>query len=238
MQLTVGYGGLKKAEEESKRAFQPKRIWLPVGVGKEVIFLDDAPACYWEHALKLPDEKGRLTYNGNQFTCNAPDCVLCDNNYKNYYVGLYTVIDCSEYEYKGKIYSNQRRLFAAKMKTLKYLEEKLEILKKGGNRMAGSRFFLKRTHDRAAAVGDVIEFLKEEELTNNGYLADKQYWWIDKDGKEHPPKPFDYPEIVKPLPKERLISIIRRGQSARDIEPWDEDRMNNSSNSPDDGVEY
>jgi len=226
--FSQGFGGVKK--EEKRRAQAANRVsrwWMPKPEPNkpseaEIIFLDDEPFCFYEHNPKLTREiNGQMKtgWKDNWFTCvegvfkDDPGCAMCRNGIGKYYVGLLTILDCSEFEWEGKIYKNTRKLFAAKFKTLKYLKAK----KRRMDGLAGKRFLVSRSDGDAPSVGNDFEFIREEEMikdekTGLYVLADKQYWWKDKkEQQEHPPMPFDYQKVAAPLSNEDLQTILAGG---------------------------
>jgi hypothetical protein len=221
--FTKGFGGMKKeAQRQASMKNRVSRHWMPAGSDdnpseREMIFLDDDFFCFYEHNPKLT-RNGKTGWKGNWFTCvegifkDDPGCEMCRNDVGQYYVGMVTVIDCSEYEYNGKIYKNTRRLFAAKYKTLKRLKEKRRRMEG----LAGKRFLVSRSDGDAASVGDDFEFLREEEMVLDEksqlmVLADHEFWWKDKEQKEHPPMPFDYEKVCAPISNEDLGEILSGG---------------------------
>ncbi len=227
-----GFGGVQK--EERRRAQASNRVsrwWVKPGTDEkpseaEIIFLDDEPFCYYEHNPKLTREingQVKTGWKDNWFTCvegvfkDDPGCAMCRNGIPKYYVGLLTVLDCSEFEYNGKIYKNTRKLFAAKFKTLKYLKNK----KRRMDGLTGKRFMVSRTDGEAPSVGNDFEFMREEEMVRDEktglmVLKDQQYWWKDKEEKLHPPMPFDYQKAVAPLSNDDLQTILAGGTPESD----------------------
>lgn len=135
------------------------RYWMKNDSENEITFLDGdlnengilSEVCYDEHALKIGND-----YN-NFFPCTADEepCPLCAGNAKKSFVAVFTVIDHSKWvDKEGNQRQNEKRLFVAKMDTIKYLRK--QAIKRGG--LTGCRFEVSRTGDKSAAVGNNFEF--------------------------------------------------------------------------------
>lgn len=217
--FSKGYDGVDKADREQKMGGKsPSRWWMPAGTDdkpseKEGIFLDDDPFCIYEHNPKING-----TFKDHWYTCvqgvwpEDPSCAMCGNKIGKYYVGFLTILDTSEWEYDGRIYKNMRRLFPAKLETLKLLRGK----KKRKGTLAGTRWLISRTGGKAPNVGNDFEFQGEEELFRDEQsglylLKDERFWWTDKEGKKHPPVPFDYKTVLAPMRNADLARVLAGG---------------------------
>ena len=210
-----GYDNVDKAERERSTGGKgASRWWMPAGTEdrpseKECIFLDDEPFCFYEHNPKIGGE-----FKGHWYTCTqgvwpGERCAMCANDVPRYYVGLLSALDLSEWEYQGRIYKNMRRIFPAKIDTLKLLRTK----KKRRGSLVGTRWLISRTAAKAPNVGNDFEFIGEEKLERDEQsglllLSDRQYWWEDREGVVHPPTPFDYKKQCAPLPNKELAAIL------------------------------
>lgn len=184
----------------------PRRLWLPEGSSKIIIFLDGEPFRFYEHQLYLNSSWM------NWFSCRRQGktsevCPLCDFGDSPYYVGMYTVIDCSEWtDRKGVVHKNERKIFAAKIDTMKLLKLKKEKL--GG--LALCKFEVSRIGAKSPSVGNNFEFIERvdektvEKMLNEG-----------REGERLKVEPFNYEEIFAPLPKERLEAIVRKINNER-----------------------
>lgn len=153
-----------KAEQKSKG--QVLRFWLPKDKSNEITFLDgdlkdgmlDIPF-YYEHQVNMNG-----SWN-NHFICTQDEepCPVCEGGHSPSYVGVFTIIDHSEYVSKkdGKTYSNQIRLLVAKRDSIKQLQKLAE--KRGGLR--GCKFDVSRTGDKSPAIGNMFDFT--EKLTHD-----------------------------------------------------------------------
>jgi hypothetical protein len=129
------------------------RFWLKAGEERKVIFLDKDPFTFWEHQVKLNND-----YR-NYFTClqnmNQP-CPLCKAGIKRYFVGLFSVIELSEWTDKdGKLHKNPVKIMAIKQKALKVLKRHSDK-----NRVLNGLFTVIRTDDKSGSSGDMFEFEK------------------------------------------------------------------------------
>lgn len=216
-----GYDGVDDAQRITELSRQPKRFFVPKPVKgqpvpeKQIIFVDDNPLCFWEHAPIVNGEK-----YGNYFPCNQgiwpgdPSCIMCQNRIERYYIGLWTVIDCSEFVFEGKVYKNMKRIVAAKLDSIKLLRQKSQNYG-NANRpgLVGKRFLVSRTSQRAARIGNVYDYLRDEDVhrdpkTGALILSDRQYWYTDREGQQHPPTAFNYRETYQALPNAELAAII------------------------------
>jgi hypothetical protein len=224
---------LAKADKEAKSQRKPaKRFWMPVGVEKRLIFLDDNPPGFWEHNPMIGG-----TFRDNQFTCprgendSVTKCYLCMEEIHRYWVGFYTVLELSEVEYQGRTYKNFRRLLPAKTKSLKLLKLKRERIderaameQKPQTGLAGKIFAVDRTSDKDANIGNNYDLVGSESLIRDEetgllVIANQEYWWKrtrkdERSGKDmvdmRPPLPFDYKEVLAPKSNDELQVILAR----------------------------
>jgi len=202
-----GYDDLDDYKPEYSN--QPRRFWMPKGSTKTIIYIDDNPFRFYEHQLYM---------NGNWynwFTClkqGAPStkCMLgemLDN--KAYYVGLYTIIDCSEWiDKQGVKHCNVKKIFAAKVDTMKRLRLKKDVLGKIHkiDSLVGCKFEVSRVGDKSENVGNNFEFIEKMTMGDIDTLVNAGK--VEKEKVDI--KQFDYEEIFKPLSKERLEAIVSK----------------------------
>jgi hypothetical protein len=155
-----------KAEAKAAQSQQVRRFWMPPNGEASLTFLDgDLDA---DGALDIPMYREHQVFmNGNWrnwFVCIADDevCPICQSNLESDLVGVFTVIDHSEFTSKksGKVFKDQKRLFVAKRNTLKILQ-KIATKRKG---LAGATFDVSRSGDKVAAVGDMFDFTEKRTL--------------------------------------------------------------------------
>jgi hypothetical protein len=162
-----GYGGMKKEEDRIAQMGIPQRFWMPAGESREFVFLEDEPFCIYEHNPKM---------NGNfrnWITCvkgildgPAPCCEEIGEKTR-YYVGYFTVVDCSKWtDKKGNTYQYELKFLAAKLKTLKKFKRKKEDrITGGGDGLVGCLYKGFREDDKSPSVGDEFEFLRTVDLS-------------------------------------------------------------------------
>lgn len=181
-----------KAEQKSKGSVH--RFWLPKDKDGCITFLDgdlkdgmlDIPF-YYEHQVNMNG-----SWN-NHFICTQDEepCPVCEGGHSPSYVGVFTIIDHSEYVSKkdGKTYKDQVRLLVAKRDSIKTLQKLAE--KRGGLR--GCKFDVSRTGDKSPSIGNVFDFT--EKLT--GQQLSKLYTAKGADGKVYDKsKPLNYEELL------------------------------------------
>jgi hypothetical protein len=230
----------EKAENQSKGA---KRFFLRENTEREIIFLSDAAVRIWEHNPLVNGE----WQPGNWYTCrqgifrNDPSCAMCQGNIDRYKIGFYSIMDTTEFTFKGKTYKNLRRLLALRIEGMK--RAKIKKDRQGG--LVGRRFLFSRTSKKAPNIGNDWEFMQEEETfracpecraqleemagdegvvtyrcpedrcsyTGPGLmlLADKEYWWQDRERTSHPPMPYDIKKILAPLSNDDMRRALREG---------------------------
>jgi len=136
-------------------------MWMPVGTTKDLIFLDDSPLCFHEHNPKINgDWKNWLTCLQAVSDDGAACCEILGAK-SRYYVGYFTVVDCSKWtDKKGNTYQYEIKLLPAKLKSLK----KFEMKKKDRGSLVGCLYKSSRSDDKAASIGDEFEFQKEADL--------------------------------------------------------------------------
>ena len=189
--------------DDFKREYsnQPRRLWMPKESSKKVIFLDDNPFRFYEHQLYL---------NGswqNWFTClkqgeTSRECPLCKMDDNPYYVGMYTIVDMSEYfDKKGNQHKNELRIFAAKIDTMKLLKLKKERM----GSLVGCKFEISRVGEKSPSVGNNFEYVEKLTMEQVDELVNK-----DRGAQKLEVKPFAYEEIFAPPSEESLLTVVRR----------------------------
>jgi len=153
-----------KKEQQQEQSKRLRRHWMPKNTETQLTFLDgnldddgvlDAMV-FHEHQVFM---------NGNWrnwFVCTQDQepCPICEGGDNPSLVGVFTVIDHSEFEYNGKTYKNIRKLFVAKTQTMKQLQ-KIAAKRDG---LAGATFDVSRTGDKSAGVGDMFDFTEKRSL--------------------------------------------------------------------------
>jgi hypothetical protein len=166
--LNTGYDGIKQEDQRLAALYGPNRFWMPAGVPpKEVVFVDAKPATLYEHNPNLNgDWKNWLTCQLNCFDEVVCCEILASRDYGRYFVGYYTVVDCSEWiDKKGTKYQYELKFFPAKQKTLKKFEikhkDRLAEQEKEGQPLtgvAGCLYKASRADAKSPTCGDEFEF--------------------------------------------------------------------------------
>jgi len=161
-----GYEAIDDVENEyAERGGEDglQRVYLKAGEDIVVVFETDEPFGIWEHQVPI-SIPGQKTNWRNWFTCRKKlgDCDLCGSN-NSYYVGFYIVRDMTGWtDRKGNQRGvGERRLFPAKLKTLKQLKTISE--RKGG--LKGWKVMITRTSNDAPNVGDLFDFDSKVDLS-------------------------------------------------------------------------
>ena len=156
---------LKKEEAKAELAKEEKgRLWrffLKDGEERRITFIDgdlDGDGMldilmFYEHTVF---HNSRWT----PFTCIQEDepCPVCESGDRPSLVGVFTIIDHSQYEDKqGKMHKDERRLFVAKRNTIQQLQTLAG--KRGG--LAGCTFDVSRSGDKAPSVGSLFDFVEK-----------------------------------------------------------------------------
>lgn len=230
----TGYTGIKREQDRIDNTNTPNRIWIPAGGKRELVFVDDEPVGIHEHNPKMNGEWKNWYTCGKEVYDEAACCELLNpSGYKPYYVGFYTVIDCSEWvDKKGNKYQYELKLFPAKLKTLK----RLEMRRKDRGPFAGKLFSIARIDSKSAATGDEFEMIRDADMAKLFTLANykgkklsdlfskgvdeenisrlKNTWKLEVvDGKVVPKiVPFNYSKILYPLSPKDIRAALNGQQ--------------------------
>lgn len=159
----TGYNGMKKEEDRMTQLGTPRRFWIKPNTSAEFVFVDAEPFAIYEHNPKM---------NGsfkNWVTCVKgvfEDAPCCDEigEKTRYYVGFYTIIDCSKWvDNKGNTYQYEMKLLPAKLKSLKKFKRKGEDRAQQGG-LAGCLYKATREDQKSPSIGDEFEFQKEADM--------------------------------------------------------------------------
>lgn len=160
-----GYDGMKKEEDRISTMGGPNRIWIKPGTSCDFVFVDDEPVCIYEHNPKI-DGSFR-----NWITCVKgiyDEAICCDEmgEKTRYYVGYYTVVDCSKWtDKKGNTYQYEVKFLPAKLKTLKKFKRKKEDrIAAGAGGLAGCLYKATREDEKSPNVGDEFEFTRTVDM--------------------------------------------------------------------------
>jgi hypothetical protein len=197
--MNQGYDAAEQELErrELLRKNSVYRFWLKEHESKKVVFLDDVPATFYEHNLFI---NGRW---GNYFTCigKANGCPLCMSGHKPSFVGVFTIIDRSEYkDKKGVMHTDTKRLYAVRAETLKMLKEK----KDRWGSLTGFEIIISRKGSKDANCGSDFERVIEGDTVkkpNLGHIQDLS--------------PINYAEVLAPMSKEELKQMVGYAQDSQ-----------------------
>ncbi len=232
----TGYDGVNKAEANINQLGGPRRFWIKAGTSAEFVFVDDEPFAIYEHNPKM---------NGNfrnWVTCVKgiyEDTPCCDEigEKTRYYIGYYTVIDCSKWtDNKGNSHQYEVKFLPAKLKSLKKFKRKKEDRQQDGKGgLAGCLYKATREDGKSPNIGDEFEFQKDADMGKlltlanyngkkltelftkaaedpNSLAALQKVFAIklDPHGKVLPTIPqFNYVELLKPKSAKDLRNMLK-----------------------------
>lgn len=168
----TGYEGVNKAEDRINQLGGPRRFWLKPGSSAEFVFVDDEPLAIYEHNPKM---NGHFR---NWITCVKgiyDETPCCDEigEKTRYYIGYYTIIDCSKWtDNKGNSHQYEIKFLPAKLKSLKKFKRKKEDrLQAGNGGLAGCLYKATREDNKSPSIGDEFEYLKDADMGKLFQLA-------------------------------------------------------------------
>jgi len=248
----TGFDGMKREEDRIATMSGPQRVWIPPQSSKELVFLDDDPVCIHEHCPKM---------NGhyrNWITClNGvyDDVACCEilSTKGRYYVGYFSVIDCSAWtDKKGNKYQYEQKLLPAKLKTLKKLKRKRE----DRGTLVGCLFKVHREDEKSPVCGDEFDFQREADMDKLFQLANykgkriaelfskagaddglkklMRLFQVEVHDGEIAPRlvPFNYVEILAPKPSKDVRDMLGGGKNVEESSGGD------STSSDDDQIPF
>jgi len=158
--LKIGYDGIDAEKERIARLSGPNRFWMKEGTKREIVLIDDEPACVYEHSPKING-----SWN-NAFTClkESSDIIPCCEKLgerDRYYCGHYTIVDITEpTDAKNAKYQHEIKLLPTKLKTLSLLRRK----KGDRGSLIGCIFNVHRDSKDDPNCGSEFEFQREAKL--------------------------------------------------------------------------
>jgi len=196
-----GYAGI---DEEVKRlkamrpeSDRPRELIITDGEDLYVYWISEQPFCYHAHSVKRTARSGK-PYWIHQ-TCLKPEkCPYCEMAEqegspvaRSSYYGLYTVIDCREWEdSRGNVHTNERKIFRCfigRMQSIARIEGK-----KGS--FAGHLVNIMRS-------GKEYQFLKDNDTDLPEGVSKKEA--VD----------YDYAELFAPQGYEEAMNFLGRAQT-------------------------
>lgn len=199
-----GYDPAQLANRSSGDFSSARRFFIPVGESKEVIFVSNDPLCLFEHQLTIDGEWR------NWFTClesgpnpeglRCPICAAADqlptdvNGRKQgeaYYIGYYTIIDCTAWQDKeGNIHQNTVKLLPVKRRMLQRFMNHKERF----GSLVGVKYNVARTQKKSETIGDDWNRMEQVNLAT-----------VFPEAKE-----FDYNELLRPKSEQELREIVNK----------------------------
>lgn len=158
-----------------------KRLWMPKGSSKTVIFLTEGtgplpygPPVLYEHQPPIGQGKRRWQ---NWHPCLEPlgvPCPLCkwaethDGTGRRYKGMFFTVLDLSQWtDAQGVTHTMSKKLLVAKKDTKEKIERRYMTRVEAGGGLRGAMFRISRgSSDKSAAVGDDFEFIQMCDLNS------------------------------------------------------------------------
>ena len=222
---STGFKGYAKAREDKARENGPGRFFIPKPKpgefnSKNIVMLSDDPFGFWEHGFKLDG-----SWVGNNEVCLAGIDAPCPLDVgkgsslpiSKYYVGLFTVLDMSEWKTKdGKVMKFQKRVLPAKDK----LGGKIKLKKEQRTSLIGLEFTMTRdSGDQTPSTGDDMEFVREWKMDE--LLAKCKEHFVSQGAKQEfvdrfNLEPFDFSRLIRPRSRKEMANIlesIKRGGS-------------------------
>jgi hypothetical protein len=158
----------KKAKERAERAGSIFRFFIKDSGERRITFLDgklnddgilDIPYRY-EHTV--PFEGSFETFECTQ---KQEPCPICEQGDDPSYVGVMTIIEHGDFEDRisGDKHDYRRRLYVAKLQTLKKLQHKAS---KYDDDLTGITFDVMRTGKRDARVGSDFDFVSKDPISS------------------------------------------------------------------------
>lgn len=186
---------LDAAQQAKMDSKGPRRFWIDTDSAAKCTFLDTPSFFMHEHNLKIA---GKYF---NFFTCikDIDTCPVCESGNNSSYVMVGTVISHKKFTDKdGKEHTNQKQLYVARGRARQKLVRQIE--KRDGDLTFCVYEMARGTSQTEASVGEDMEFIKR--LTRSQIEA-----LIPEGEDETWLQPFNYEEILRPLPAADLRKI-------------------------------
>lgn len=189
----------KKRQAEIERSRQPFRLWLPPDTSAQITFLDSDGFFFREHQLYL--DGSWLNWETCISEIDEEGCPICESGKKYSYVGVWTVIDHSEFTSKktNKVYKNTKKLFVAKGGARNKLLKQRE--RRDGN-LVGCRFEVTRYTEKECSTGEDFEFIERVSLEDIKALCPAE------EKPDEYIQPFDYRKLFEPKTAAELRAVI------------------------------
>ena len=158
----TGYGGAEREQEKRDLGGQPNRWWMAPGSQKQLVFIDDTPACFDEHQWRTPDSKfpsfGTCTAKISQ-----EPCVGCSTKgvQKADYTGHLTIVDITGYKTKK---NEEVKYILMEMGPKLKAMNKLKFKKQSKGSLIGQLYTVTRTDENAPSTGDDFDFVRDADM--------------------------------------------------------------------------
>lgn len=122
----TGFEGMVHERDRIADKYAVDRFYMKEKTSASLVYIDDDPFCFYEHSYRKGGDRGTLTCIA-KIHPETPVCCVRLGAESSHYVGMLTVLDCTEYPSKkepGKIYQYNLKLFPAKMTVLQILQRK------------------------------------------------------------------------------------------------------------------
>lgn len=244
---STGFDGVDKEKLRREALVKPRRFWLKPGATTQIVLVDDEPFNIYEY-----NWSANGTFMNWATMPEDPDAndVFREKGFNPYFVGMLTVINCTEWEDKrGKKHNFTLELLPAKEKTVELLRER----RASRGSLAGKVFKVKRFEgEKTVSVGDDWEYIKDADMVKlydlAMFLGDKYSDLVTKAntdpaaldylktkfdlaidaGKVQPAiSKFNYRELLRPPTRREAQALMagvtgRRGRSGDDRPKEDE----------------
>lgn len=158
-----GYAGAEREAEKRELGNAPSRFWLKPKANRQVVFVDDAPFCFWEHQWKNENDRPEWTTCTIKIHNECPSCGA-KGVQKAEYSGHLTAIDITGYKARD---GNERKYELIEFCPKTVVMNKLKAKKDRKGSLIGVLCTVDRTNEHAPNTGDDFEFdrdVKMEEL--------------------------------------------------------------------------
>jgi len=232
-----GWGSLDSAWDNVGNGDRgQRRVWIPPTQTNRLLFLEDDPTTLWEHNYKWGNRKWRNWEPCVTRNKLGPECPICDawDDRYPYFAGLLTVINMTAwFTKKTKVEVNfQREIFAPKLggdKKPGVLKKVRKMCEKQG-RLRGYVYDVERPGEKTESCGSEFELVEVIEPGDiKTYAMDQLNAYakrlnenVEKDKRttteklweRNPWEPFDFSEVINPLPIEKLKEMFSKGGGA------------------------
>lgn len=223
------FGGSEKTASNDG----PRTFYMPQGVTKRIIFLDNAPFTFWQHSLYEITRSAKdkeICLKKNRI---AQECPICDKELWASMIGYFTVVDMGDVKRgaggevklegwtsdKGVVYQFGKKLLGAKRggKDKPGILKKIARLAERHGDLTGCVFDVYRSGGKVESCGDEWDFV---EKVAPDQIADYLRNAGAEDDHVADLTPYNYTEVFEPKTVEQLKAIVSGGGSASSAPSW------------------